>query len=188
MNSVGQCIRVGGSASCSTRWFGSEFARTVCASCVHLRIDVQRASAVALCSSLELEVAVVAAWTCLCVCARSEFRYRQSAQNFASHERAGSCSRHGAAKTCQQGPKGPGRSRSNMCARQKPEMWDVCHESRSLVHMIVGTWCLPMSMVTCSRKCIDSIRPSVLVKISCRLCTLVLLLQCSMPQKLRSRT
>ena len=70
---------------------------------------------------------------------------------------------HRAAETCC--PK--------MCARQKPEMWCVCHESRSLVHMIVGTWCLPMSMVTCSRKCIDPIRPSVMVKLSRRLCRLV---------------
>ena len=52
-----------------------------------------------------------------------------------------------------------------------------------------GTWCLPMSMVTCSRKCIDSIRPSVLVKLSFRLCRLCSfpLLQCAIPQMLRSR-
>ena len=35
-------------------------------------------------------------------------------------------------------------SRSKVCARQKSEMWGVCHESRSLVYMMVGTWCLPM--------------------------------------------
>ena len=80
---------------------------------------------------------------------------------------------HRAAKTCQRGPKGPGCSCSKMCGRQKPGLWGVCNESRSLVYMIVGTWCLPMSMVTCSRKCIDSIRPSVLVKLTCRLCRLV---------------
>ena len=167
---------------CGCKWLHQvawEFARTVFLSCSHLRIDVQRASAVAFCSSLRLEVAGVAAWTCQCVCARSEFQHRQSAQNSASHERAGLCSRDGAAKTCQRGPKGPGRSRSKMCARQKTEMWCVCHESRSPVYMIVGTWCLPMSMVTCSRKCIDSIRPSVLVKLSCRLCRLVPFLFCS---------
>ena len=62
-------------------------------------------------------------------------------------------------------------------------MWNVRHESRSLVvYMIVGTWCLSMSTVTCSRKCIDSICPSVLVKHSCRLCGLVF--SCSV-QRLR---
>ena len=76
-------------------------------------------------------------------------------------------------------PKGPGCSCSKMCARQKPELWDVCYESRSLVHMIVGTWCLPMSIVTCSRKCNDPIRPSVLVKVSWRLCRLVFLAVCN---------
>ena len=133
----------------------------------------------AFCSSLELEVACFAAWTFQCVCALSEFQHRQSVQNVASYERAGSCSRHGAAKTCQRGPKGPGCSCSKMCARQKPELWGVCYESRSLVHMIVGTWCLLMSMVTCSRKCIDPIRPSVLVKVSCRLCRFVFLAVCN---------
>ena len=60
------------------------------------------------------------------------------------------------------------------CAHGKKLKCGVfCHESRSPVYMTVGTWCLPMSMVTCSRKCIDSIRPSVLVKLSCRLCRLV---------------
>ena len=105
MNHVGQCIRVGAGASGSTRWRGTKFARTVCLSCSHLRIDVQGTSAVAFCSSLQLVVAGVAAWTCQCACARSEFQHRQSALNSLSHERAGSCSRHGAAKICQRGPK-----------------------------------------------------------------------------------
>ena len=48
-----------------------------------------------------------------------------------------------------------------------------------LVYMTVGAWCLPMSIVTCSRKCIDPIRPSVLVKVSCRLCRIVPFLFCS---------
>ena len=58
------------------------------------------------------------------------------------------------------------------CAHGTNQICGVCHESRSLVHMIVGTWCLPLS-VTCSRNCIDPTRPSVLVKFSCGLCRLV---------------
>ena len=114
---------------CGCKWLHKvawEFARTVCVSWSHLRIDVQGTSAVAFCSSLELVVAGVAAWTCQCACARSEFQHRQSALNSLSHERAGSCSRHGAAKICERGPKGPGRSCLIMCARQKPDRCGVC--------------------------------------------------------------
>ena len=142
------------------------FARTICLSCSHLQIDVQGTSAVAFCSPLQLVVAGCA--PDFCCCAHPEFRYRQSAQNFASHKRAGSCSRHRAAETCERGPKGPGCSCLIMCARQKPEMWGVCHESRSAVHMFAGQWSLPLSS-----RCTDTIRPSVLVRLSCRLCRLV---------------
>ena len=156
------------------------FARTICLSCSHLQIDVEGTSAVAFCSPLQLVVAGCA--PDFCCCAHPEFRYRQSAQNFASHKRAGSCSRHRAAETCERGPKGPGCSCLIMCARQKPEMWGVCHESRSAVHMFAGQWSLPLSS-----RCTDTIRPSVLVRLSCRLCRLVFFLQCAMPQMLRSR-
>ena len=60
------------------------------------------------------------------------------------------------------------------CAHGKEQKCGVsAHTSRSPVYMTVATWCLPMSMVTHGRKCIDSIRPSVLVKLSCRLCRVV---------------
>ena len=97
---------------------------------------------------------------------------------------------HRAAKTCQRGPKGPGLQSVRKCAHGKNQNCGVfCNESRSLVYMTVGTWCLPMSMVTCSRKCIVSIWPCVLVKLSCMLCRLVPFLFCSVQrlQKLRSR-
>ena len=71
---------------------------------------------------------------------------------------------HRAAETCERGPKGPGCSCSKMCARQKPDRCGVCHEPRSAVHMFAGQWSLPLS-----NRCIDTIRPSVLVKLSCRL-------------------
>ena len=138
INHGGQCIRVCAGGSGSTSWLGSLRVPSAYRVVICELMSSERAQWL-FCSSLQKEVAGIAAWTCPCVCARSEFQHRQSAQNSASHERAGSCSRHGAVKTCQRGSKGPGRSRSKMCARQKPEMWDVCHESRSLVHMIVGT-------------------------------------------------
>ena len=89
---------------------------------------------------------------------------------------------HRAAETCERGPKGPGRSCSKMCERQKQTCGMSAHKSRSFVNMFAGQWSLPLSS-----RCIDSIRPSVLVKLSCRLCRLVFFLQCAMPQKLRSR-
>ena len=85
---------------------------------------------------------------------------------------------HRAAETCERGPKGPGCSCSKMCARHKPDRCGVCHEPRSAVHMFAGQWSLPLS-VTCSRKCIDPTRPSVLVKLSCGLCRLVFLAVCN---------
>ena len=89
---------------------------------------------------------------------------------------------HRVAETCERGPKGPGRSCSKMCARQYPDWCGVCHEPRSVVHMFPGQWSLPLSS-----RCIDTIRPSVLVKLSCRLCRLVFCFKCATPQVLRSR-
>ena len=54
---------------------------------------------------------------------------------------------HRAATTCERGPKGPGCCCTKMRKRQKPDMWGVCHESCSLVHMFSGRWCLLMSLV-----------------------------------------
>ena len=70
---------------------------------------------------------------------------------------------HRAAETCERGPKGPGRSCSKMCERQKQTCGMSAHKSRSFVNMFAGKWSLPLS-----KRCIDSIRPSVLVKLSCR--------------------
>ena len=55
---------------------------------------------------------------------------------------------HRAAETCERGPTGPSRSCSKMSRTAK----------------IRNVGCLPMSMVTCSRKCIDRIRPGALGK------------------------
>ena len=55
-----------------------------------------------------------------------------------------------------------------MCERQKQTYGMSAHKSRSFVNMFAGQWSLPLS-----KRCIDSIRPSVLVKLSCRLCRLV---------------
>ena len=96
-----------------------------------------------------------------------------------SHSPEGSCSRYGAAKTCQRGPKGPGCSFSKMCERQKQTCGMSSHKSRSFVHMFAGPCCVALSTVHCSRNFIDSIRPSVLVKVSCKLCRLVPFLFCS---------
>ena len=85
---------------------------------------------------------------------------------------------HRAAETCERGPKGPGRSCSKMCERQKHTCGMSAHKSRSFVNMFAGQWSLPLSS-----RCIDTIRPSVLVKLSCRLCRLVF--SCSV-QRLRS--
>ena len=60
-----------------------------------------------------------------------------------------------------------------MCARQKQDRCGDCHESRSLDHMFAGQWSLPLSTVKCSRSCIDTIRPSVPVRLWCGLCRLV---------------
>ena len=90
-----------------------------------------------------------------------------------SHSPAGSCSRYGAAKTCQRGPKGPGCSFSKMCERQKQTCGMSAHKSRSFVQMFAGPCCVALSTIHCSHNFIDSIRPSVLVKVSCRLCRLV---------------
>ena len=115
----------------------------------------------------------VAAWTCQCVRARSEFQHRQYTQKFCVlRARRIMFQAHQAAETCERGPKGPGCSCSKMCARHKPDRCGVCLEPRSAVHMFAGPCCVALS-VTCSRKCIDPTRPSVLVKLSCGLCRLV---------------
>ena len=55
-----------------------------------------------------------------------------------------------------------------MCERQKQTYGMSAHKSRSFVNMFAGQWSLPLS-----KRYIDSIRPNVLVKLSCRLCRLV---------------
>ena len=96
--------------------------------------------------------------------------HRQSAENCCSHSPAGS----------------PGCSCSKMSRRKQPVMWGVCHGSRSAVNLFAGPWCLVISTVPSSLMCIESIRPSVLVKRSCKLCRLFFL-QSAMPHMLRSR-
>ena len=118
-------------------------------------------------------MAGVAAWTCQCICARSEFQHRQSAQNSAQTSAQDHVPDTERPKFVNEVPKDQAAV-ARKCAHGKEQKCGVsAHTSRSPVYMTVATWCLPMSMVTCSRKGIDSIRPSVLVKLSCRLCGFV---------------